>query len=38
MEEVIEDEVKDNMITDIKNNFENQMNLIEASKVVLLFF
>ena len=38
VEEVVEDEVKDNMITDIKNNFENQMNLIEASKVELFYY
>lgn len=29
---VNEDEVKENMITDIKNNFENQTNLIDSAK------
>ncbi len=33
IEEINEDEIKENMISDIKNNFENQMNTIDAAKV-----
>lgn len=41
VEDAQEDEVKDNMINDLRNHFETQTNLIESAKVsagLFLFF